>query len=110
KNCPESISAAYITPDGVIQEIHHLEHDDTNVVLAARHDIQFVLETKDGWFARHNIGVGTMIQSQRGPLAAVFLSRYALSRAGNNLCTPRLVATPSASCSNNAGCASCPSR
>ena len=25
KNCPESISAAYITPDGVIKEIHHLE-------------------------------------------------------------------------------------
>jgi uncharacterized protein len=46
KNCPESISAAYITPDGVIQEIHHLEKNDTNGVVAARDDIQFVLETK----------------------------------------------------------------
>jgi uncharacterized membrane protein (UPF0127 family) len=35
KNCPESISAAYISPDGVIQEIHHLEKNDTNAVLAA---------------------------------------------------------------------------
>ena len=75
KNCPESISAAYITPDGVIQEIHHLEHDDTNAVLAARSDIQFFLETKEGWFTRHNIGVGTVIQTEKGPLADVFLRR-----------------------------------
>jgi len=73
KNCPESISAAYITRDGVIQEIHHLEQNDTNPVVAARTDIQFVLETKEGWFTRHNIGVGTMIQAQKGPLADVFL-------------------------------------
>lgn len=73
KNCPESISAAYITPDGVIQEIHHLEKNDTNGVVAARDDIRFVLETKEGWFARHNIGVGTVIQSEKGPLADVFL-------------------------------------
>ncbi len=73
KNCPESISAAYITADGVIQEIHHLEQNDTNAVLAARNDIQFVLETKDGWFMRHGIDVGTVIISEKGPLAEVFL-------------------------------------
>ncbi|MDR3377955.1 MAG: DUF192 domain-containing protein [Verrucomicrobiae bacterium] len=73
KNCPESISAAYITPDGVIQEIHHLEKNDTNGVEAGRDDIVFVLETRDGWFQRHNIGVGTVIQSEKGPLADVFL-------------------------------------
>ena len=75
KNCPESISAAFITADGVIQEIHHLEKNDTNSVFAGRDDIVFVLETKDGWFARHNIGVGTAIQSEKGPLADVFLRR-----------------------------------
>lgn len=73
KNCPESISAAYITSDGVIQEIHHLEKNDTNGVIAAREDIIFVLETKDGWFQRHNINVGTVIQTEKGPLANVFL-------------------------------------
>jgi uncharacterized membrane protein (UPF0127 family) len=75
KNCPESISAAYITADGVIQEIHHLEKNDTNSVKAARDDIIFVLETKDGWFGRHNISVGTAIQSEKGPLAQVFSHR-----------------------------------
>lgn len=75
KNCPESISVAYITADGVIQEVHHLEKFDTNGVVAARDDIQFALETKDGWFARHNVGPGTVIQSEQGPLADVFLRR-----------------------------------
>jgi len=73
KNCPESISAAYITADGVIQEIHHLEKNDTNGVVAGRDDIVFVLETKEGWFPRHNVGVGTAIQSEKGPLADIFL-------------------------------------
>jgi uncharacterized membrane protein (UPF0127 family) len=75
KNCPESISAAYITPDGVIQEIHHLEQNDTNGVVAARDDIVFVLETKEGWFTRHNIAPGTVITSEKGSLADVFLRR-----------------------------------
>ena len=75
KYCPESISAAYMTPDGIIQEIHHLEKNDTNGVVAARDDIRFVLETKDGWFARHNVNVGTLVVSDKGPLAAVLYRR-----------------------------------
>ena len=73
KNCPESISAAYITTDGTIREIHHLEQNDTNSVVAARDDIRFVLETKEGWFGRHNIAPGTVITSEKGPLAKTLL-------------------------------------
>jgi len=72
KNCPESLSAAYIGPDGVIEEIHHLEKNDTNSVVAARDNIQYVLETKDGWFARHNISTGTAIRTEKGSLAETF--------------------------------------
>ncbi len=75
KNCPESISVAYITADGVIQEIHHLEANDTNGVVAARSDIVFALETKDGWFTRHNINPGTVIRTERGSLSETFLRR-----------------------------------
>jgi hypothetical protein len=75
KNCPESISAAYISPDGVIQEIHHLEMNDTNPVMAATDDIQFVLETSDGWFARHNVNTGAVIRTEKGSLAETFLRR-----------------------------------
>ncbi len=72
KNCPESLSAAYIGPDGVIEEIHHLEQNDTNSVVAASDNIQYVLETRDGWFARHNIGTGMVIRTEKGSLAETF--------------------------------------
>ncbi len=75
KNCPESISAAYISPDGVIQEIHHLEKNDTNSVVAATDNIRFVLETSEGWFTRHNVSTGAVITTERGPLANTFPQR-----------------------------------
>jgi hypothetical protein len=74
-HCPESISAAYISPDGVIQEIHHLEKYDTNAVLASTDNIQFVLETSDGWFTRHNVNTGVVIRTEKGSLADTFLRR-----------------------------------
>jgi uncharacterized membrane protein (UPF0127 family) len=72
KNCPESISAAYIDPNGVIQEIHHLEKNDTNSVVAASSNIQYVLETSDGWFGRHNVGVGMVIRTEKGSLQETY--------------------------------------
>ena len=75
KNCPESISAAYINPDGVIEEIHHLEQNDTNPVVAATDNIRFVLETKEGWFTRHNIAPGTVIRTEKGSLSETFLQQ-----------------------------------
>lgn len=76
KNCPESLSAAYITPDGTIAEIHHLEHDDTNGVFSATDNIRFVLETKDGWFKRHHITTGMVVRTERGTLAHTFLQGH----------------------------------
>jgi len=72
KNCPESLSAAYIGPDGTIEEIRHLEKNDTNSVVAASDNIQYVLETKDGWFTRHQVGPGTVIRTEKGSLAETF--------------------------------------
>jgi uncharacterized membrane protein (UPF0127 family) len=72
-HCPESISAAYIDPEGIIQEIHHLEKNDTNGVIAATDNIRFVLETSDGWFTRHHVGVGAVIRTDQGSLAETFL-------------------------------------
>ena len=71
-NCPVSLSAAYISPDGVIQEIHHLEKNDANPVVATSDNIQYVLEVNNGWFQRHNIGTGTVIQTEKGSLAETF--------------------------------------
>jgi uncharacterized membrane protein (UPF0127 family) len=71
-NCPESLSAAYIDPDGVIAEIHHLEKNDANPVVASVDNVQYVLEVKDGWFTRHNINPGTIIRTEKGSLSETF--------------------------------------
>jgi len=75
KNCPESISAAYISPDGVIQEIHHLERNDTNTVSSASANIGYVLEVNDGWFQRHNVSTGMLIRTEVGSLQQTFFQK-----------------------------------
>lgn len=75
KNCPESLSAAYIDPAGVIAEIVRLEANNTNAVKAATDNIQYVLEVKEGWFARHGINPGTVIRTERGALAETFFRK-----------------------------------
>lgn len=72
KNCPLPLSAAYIDPEGVIQEVHDLHANDTNAVVAAADNVRFVLETSDGWFARHHIGKGVAVRTERGPLMQTF--------------------------------------
>ncbi len=71
-NCPVSLSAAYIGPDGVIEEIHHLEKNDNIPVVATNDNILYVLETSDGWFGRHHIGTGTVIRTGKGSLTETF--------------------------------------
>ena len=75
KNCPESLSAAYISSDGVIREIHHLERQDTNSVVAFNDNIHFVLEMKDGWFQRYNINTGVVVRTEFGSLEKTFFHR-----------------------------------
>ena len=75
KNCPLPLSAAYIDPEGVIQEIHDLQPFNTNAVVAASNNIRFVLETSQGWFQRHHISPGVAIATERGPLMQTFFRR-----------------------------------
>ncbi len=74
-NCPVSLSAAYIGPEGVIEEIHHLEKNDNAPVIATNDNILYVLEVNDGWFARHNINPGTVIRTEKGSLRETFFPR-----------------------------------
>lgn len=75
KNCPESISAAYIMPDGQIAEIHHLEKNDVTPVLSATNNILYVLETSEGWFGRHNVTPGMVVTTEVGPLIHTFVRK-----------------------------------
>jgi uncharacterized protein len=74
KNCPLPLSAAYIDPEGIIQEIHNLEPNNTNSVLSATANIRFVLETTNGWFDRHHIGVGAVVRTEHGSLMQTFFT------------------------------------
>ncbi len=71
-------------PGGVIEEIHHLEKNDTNSVVAASDNIQYVLEVKAGWFARHNISPGTVIRTEKGSLRETFFSKPLFHFRRNN--------------------------
>ncbi|MFO1475261.1 MAG: DUF192 domain-containing protein [Verrucomicrobiota bacterium] len=75
KNCTVPLSVAYINPDGVIREIHDLQPQNTNPVVAASDDIQFALETPQGWYQRHNIREGMTIRTERGSLLDTFRLR-----------------------------------
>jgi uncharacterized membrane protein (UPF0127 family) len=66
------LSAAYIDPNGVILEIHDLQPHDTNSVVASSDNVQYVLETPQGWFTRHNIKPGTAIGTEKGAFKQTF--------------------------------------
>ncbi|HEX4646883.1 MAG TPA: DUF192 domain-containing protein [Verrucomicrobiae bacterium] len=69
------LSAAYIDPEGVILEIHDLQPHNTNSVVAGSDNVQYVLETRQGWFQRHGIKEGTVIGTEKGPLKKAFFGR-----------------------------------
>jgi uncharacterized protein len=72
KNCPLPLSAAYIDPEGVILEIRDLKPHDTNSVVASSDQVQFVLETSQGWFQRHQVTAGTVVRTEHGSLVETF--------------------------------------
>ena len=72
KNTKIPLSAAYINPEGVILEIHKLEPEDTNSVTAGSDQVQYVLETKQGWFERHNVSTGAVVRTEIGSLKNSF--------------------------------------
>ncbi|HEY3862601.1 MAG TPA: DUF192 domain-containing protein [Verrucomicrobiae bacterium] len=73
KNCPMSLSAAYIDPSGAIAEIRELHAEDTNGVVAKSDNIYYVLEMNEGWFQRHHIEPGTFVRSEKGSLQQTFI-------------------------------------
>lgn len=72
KNTRVPLSCAYIDPEGTILEIHDLKPFDEQPVPASSDRVQYVLETAQGWFPRHQVSVGTLVQTERGTLAHTF--------------------------------------
>ena len=72
KNCYVPLSVAYIGPDGVIEEIHPLQVQDTNTVFSMANNVRFALETPQGWFDTHHVTTGMVIRTERGTLLETF--------------------------------------
>jgi|SRR6266850_4189915 len=75
RNTVVPLSAAYIDPEGTILEVHDLQPLNEVPVEATSDKIQYVLETPQGWFKKNNIGVGTLIRSERGTLRDTFFRK-----------------------------------
>jgi uncharacterized membrane protein (UPF0127 family) len=69
------LSCAYIDPAGVILEIRDMKPLDETSIQAASDKVQYVLETKQGWFERNRVGVGTVVRTERGTLAETYFGR-----------------------------------
>jgi uncharacterized membrane protein (UPF0127 family) len=75
RNTKVHLSCAYIDAEGAILEIHDLEPHNEEPVFAKSSNIQFVLETKQGWFERHGVAIGTVIRTEHGSLRETFFRR-----------------------------------
>ncbi len=75
KNVSVPLSCAYIDPDGVILETHDMTPQETKPIESASDRIQYVLETKQGWFDRNRVSTGTVVRTERGSLAGTFFQR-----------------------------------
>jgi hypothetical protein len=69
------LSCAYIDSQGAILEIHDMKPRDETPIPAATDRVRYVLETRQGWFERHGIGVGTVLRTEQGTLEETFFSR-----------------------------------
>jgi uncharacterized protein len=66
------LSCAYIDSEGVILEIHDLTPMDETPRTAGSDNIRYVLETRQGWFQKNGLTLGTTIRTQRGSLSDTF--------------------------------------
>ena len=72
KNCLVPMSAAYIDPQGRINEIIKLEPHETKPVDSRSSQIQYVLEAPRGWFKENGLGPGVTIMTPKGTLQQTY--------------------------------------
>jgi uncharacterized protein len=80
KNCPLALSAAFMDPSGIIVELHDFQPDSTNLIATTAKNVQYVLETRHGWFEQHHIGMGTLARTEQGSFAETFTPKRGPAR------------------------------
>jgi uncharacterized protein len=69
------LACAYIDSEGTILELHEMKPRDETPIPAASDQVQYVLEMNKGWFERHGVTPGMLINTDRGSLAQTFFRR-----------------------------------
>ena len=72
RNCFVPLSGAYLSPAGEILQIIDMKPHDETGIPSLSENIQFVLEAPEGWFARHHVGLGAIVRTERGSLRETF--------------------------------------
>jgi uncharacterized protein len=75
RNTVVPLSVAYIDTEGTILEIYDLQPLNEQPVPSKADEINFVLEMKQGWFDRNQVGIGTVIRTEHGSLRETFSRR-----------------------------------
>lgn len=75
KNTLVPLDIAYIAPDGTLLEVHAAQPRNEASIPSGSDRVQFVLETRQGWFERNNVKPGMMIRTEKGSLQETFLRR-----------------------------------
>ncbi|MCD6338867.1 MAG: DUF192 domain-containing protein [Verrucomicrobia bacterium] len=71
RNTKIPLSVAYLDPEGYILEIYDMQPMDETPVESVSSNVQYALETRQGWFKRRGIGPGALVRAPFGGLNEV---------------------------------------
>ncbi|MEQ2008133.1 MAG: DUF192 domain-containing protein [Limisphaerales bacterium] len=75
RNTLVPLDIAYIAPDGTLLEVHAAQPRNETPLPSDSDRVQFVLETRQGWFQRNNVKPGMVVRTEKGSLQDTFLRR-----------------------------------
>ncbi len=75
RNTLVPLDIAYIADDGTLLEVHAAQPRNEAPLPSESERVQFVLETRQGWFQRNNVKPGMQIRTEKGSLQDTFFRR-----------------------------------
>ena len=75
RNTLVPLDIAYIAPDGTLLEVHAAQPKNETPLPSDSERVQFVLETRLGWFQHNNVKPGMVVRTEKGSLQETFLQR-----------------------------------
>ena len=75
RNTLVPLDIAYIAADGSLLEVHAAQPRNETPLPSVSERVQFVLETRQGWFQRNNVKPGMVVRTEKGSLQETFFRR-----------------------------------